>query len=71
MEQYKGMTKNKYQLSNANELFDCLGGGKYSSQIDLMSGYHKVHNKDHFLNKNLFSCYLLNLKFNNDRLFNF
>ena len=34
--------KNKYPLSQINDLFDKLQGANYFSKIDLRSGYHKL-----------------------------
>lgn len=34
--------KNKYMLSQIDDLFDQLQGAQYFSKIDLQSGYHQL-----------------------------
>ena len=46
--------KNKYPLPQVNDLFDCIGGFKILSKIDLLSGYYHIRIKEGDINKTTF-----------------
>src|SRR5262249_32628844 len=47
--------KNKYPLSQINDLFDQLRGSRYFSKIDLCSGYHQLRIRERDIPRTAFS----------------
>ena len=65
----KQKIKDNYHISNAQKIFDQLGGNKYFSTIDLSKGYHQIQMEQFSKKYTAFSSGMSHYQFKRQKFF--